>query len=53
MNSVLNLNTTWTAANFLNDIEHSFFGNIVDWYGLLNKDIKTILRMMEPPAANS
>jgi len=26
MNSVLNLNTTWTAVNFLNYIEHSFLG---------------------------
>jgi len=26
MNSVLNLNATWTAGNFLNYIEHSFSG---------------------------
>ena len=32
MNSVLNLNTTWTAANFLNYIEHNFSGTVADWY---------------------
>lgn len=30
MNSVLNLNNTWTAANFLNYIKHSFSGTVVD-----------------------
>ena len=30
MNSVLNLNTTWIAENFLNYIEHSFFGTVAD-----------------------
>jgi len=32
MNSVLNQNTTLTAANFLNYIEYSFSGTITDWY---------------------
>ena len=30
MNSILNLNTTWAAENFLNYIEHSFPGTVVD-----------------------
>jgi len=50
MNSILNLNTTWTAANFLNYIEHSFSGTVTDWYDSLNKDDKNTLRMMETPA---
>jgi len=37
MNSILNLNTTWTALNFLNYIEHSFSGTVADWYDLLNE----------------
>ena len=51
MNSILNLNSTWTAITFLNSIEHSFSGFIVDWYGSLNEDGKNTLRMMETPAA--
>ena len=51
MNSVLNLNTTWTAANFLNYIEHSFSGTIADWYDSLSEDGKNTLRIMETPAA--
>jgi len=51
MNSILNLNTTWTAANFLNYVEHSFFDTIADWYSSLNKDGKNTLRMMETSAA--
>ena len=30
MNSVLNLNTTWTTTNFLNYIDHSFSGTVTD-----------------------
>jgi len=50
MNSVLNLNTTWTAANFLIYIEHSFFGIVANWYDSLNENDKITLRMMETPA---
>ena len=39
MNSVLNLNTTWTEANFLNYIEHSFSGTVSDWYDSLSEDV--------------
>ena len=49
MNSILNLNTTWTAANFLNYIEHSFSSIVLDWYDSLNEDDKNIMRMMEIP----
>jgi len=49
VNSVLNLNTTWTAVNFLNYIYHIFSGTIVDWYGSLDKDNKNVLRMIESP----
>ena len=38
MNSVLNLNTTSTAANFLNYIEYSFSDTRGDWYNSLTKD---------------
>ena len=51
MNSVLNLNITWTAANFLNYIEHSFSGTVADWYDSLNEEGKNELRMMETPEA--
>ena len=51
MNSVLNLNTTWTTANFLNYIEHSFSGTVADWYDSLSEDGKNTLRVMETPAA--
>ena len=37
MNSVLDLNTTLTAINFLNYIEHSFSDTVVDWYDSLNE----------------
>ena len=47
MNCILNLNTTWTAANFLNYIKYSFFGIVADWYDLLNEESKNILRTME------
>ena len=50
MNSVLNLNTTWTAANFLNYIEHSFSSTVADWYDLLSEDGKNTLRAMETPS---
>ena len=49
MNSVLNLNTKWTATNFLNYIEHSFSGTVGDWYDSLNEEGKNELRMMETP----
>jgi len=51
MNSVLNLNTTWTAANFLNYIEHSFLGTVANWYNSLNEEGKNELRIMETPEA--
>jgi len=51
MNNVLNLNTSWTAANFLNYIEHNFSGTVADLYDSLNEDGKNTLRMMEIPAA--
>ena len=51
MNSILNLNTTWPAANFLNYIEHSFSGTVADWYNSLSEDSKNALRMMETPIA--
>ena len=46
MNSVLNLNTTWTAVNF-----HSFSGTVADWYDSLSEDGKNTLRTMETPVA--
>ena len=51
MNSVLNLNTTWTAASFLNCIEHSFSGTVAGWYNSLSEDGKNTLKTMETPAA--
>ena len=51
MNSVLNLNTTWTAVNFLNYIAHSFSGTVADRYNSLSEDGKNTLRIMETPAA--
>ena len=51
MNSVLNLNTAQTVANFLNYIEHSFFGTVADWYDSLSEDGKNTLRTMETPVA--
>ena len=51
MTSVLHLNITWTAANFLNYIEHSFSGTVADWYDSLNEDGKNVFRMMETLAA--
>ena len=50
MNSILNLNTTRTAANFLNYIKHSFSGTVADWYDSLIEDGKNILKMMKTPA---
>jgi len=44
MNSVINLNATWTTANFLNYIEHSLSGTVVDWYDSLSEDGKNTLR---------
>ena len=46
MNSVLNLNATWTAKNLLNYIKHSFSSTTVDWYDSLNEEGKNGLRMM-------
>jgi len=43
MNSVLNLNTTWTARNFLNYIKHSFSGTVADCYDSLNEEGKNEL----------
>ena len=51
MNNILNLNTTWIAANFLNYIEHHFSSIVADWYESLNEDGKNTLRMMETLAA--
>jgi len=47
MNSVLNLNTTWTVVNFLTYIEYSFSGTVADWYDSLNEEGKKELRIME------
>ena len=51
MNSVLNLNTTWTVANLLNYIEHSFSDTVADWYDSLSEDGKNTLRTIETLAA--
>ena len=51
MNSVLNLNTTLTTANFLNKIEYNFSGTVADWYDSLNKKDKNTLRIMKTPVA--
>ena len=51
MNSILNLNTTWTVTNFLNYIEHSFSGTVADWYDSLSEEGKNELRIMETPKA--
>ena len=40
MNSALSLNTTWTAANFINYIERSFSDTVPDWYDSLSEDAK-------------
>jgi len=50
MNSILNLNTIWSAANFLNYIEYSFSDTVADWYDSLTEEGKNTLRMMETPA---
>jgi len=50
MCNVLNLNTTWTIANFLNCIKHSFSDTVADWYDSLTEEGKNTLRMMETPA---
>jgi len=50
-NSVLNLNTKWTAVNFLNYIEHSFSGIVAYWYDSLNEEWKNKLRIMDSPKA--
>ena len=50
MNTVLNLNTTWTAANFLNYIEHSFSVTLADWYDSLSENCLNTLRMMKTAA---
>ena len=47
MNSILNLNATWTNGNFLNYIEHSFSSTTADQYGSLDEEGKNVLRMME------
>ena len=49
MPSVLNLNTTLTTRNFLNNIEHSFSVIVVNWYDSLNEEGKNTLRIMEVP----
>ena len=49
MNSVLNLNTTGIAANFLNYIKHSFSSIVANWYDSLNEGGKNKLRMMKIP----
>ena len=46
MHSALNLNTTWTTGNFLNIIEHSCSGTVVNWYHSLNDEEKK-LRIVE------
>jgi len=51
MNSVLNLNTTWTTTNFLNYIEYSFSGIVADWHDSLNEEGKNELRIMETTEA--
>jgi len=51
MNSAPNLNTTWTATNFLNYIDHSFSKTVADWYDSLNEEGKNKLRIMETPEA--
>ena len=51
MNSILNLNTTWVAANILTYIEHSFSDMIANYYDSLNDDSKNGLKMMETSAA--
>jgi len=51
MNSVLSLNTTWTAAYFINYIEHSFSSTVANWCDSLNEDGKNTLTMMETPVA--
>lgn len=47
MSSVLNLNATWTTANFLNYLEHSFSGTLADWYDNLDEEAKDVLKTME------
>jgi len=51
MNSILNLNTIWTAANFLDYIEHSFSGTVANWYDSLSEDGKNTLRVMKKSVA--
>jgi len=51
MNSILNLNTTWTTKKFLNYIKHNCSGTAAEWYDLLTEEGKHTLRMMETPVA--
>ena len=51
MNSILNLKTTWTIGNFLNNIEHNFSSTIAKWHDSLNEDGQNALIMMKTPAA--
>ena len=44
MDSILNLNTIWTAANFINYIEHSFSDTVADWYDSFNEYGKKYIR---------
>ena len=47
MNSVLNLNTTWTARNFLKYIEHSFSRTVANCYDSLDEEGKNALIIMK------
>jgi len=47
------LNTTCTAKNFQNDIEHSFTGTIAGLYDSLDEERKKVLRMIEIPGVMS
>ena len=38
MNCILNLNTRWTATNFLNYIKHIFSGTVTDEFDSLSED---------------
>ena len=51
MNSLLNLNTTWTVGNFLNYIEHIFSSTVANWYHSLDEEYKKVLRVMGTPIA--
>lgn len=50
MRDVLNIHiSSWTANNFMNYIEHSLAGIVVDWYDNLKENDKIVLETSNIP----